>query len=310
MGFRSPFDIPGRAKAAGQETQIGLIGGDYFGTLRIPVLRGRTFTQFDLAGSRRVGLINDEMLHQYWPTGDPIGTKIQIPLLDFKGSPDVFTPRDAAEPVEIIGVVATARNRGLLESSRPAIYLPWTLVVPPSTAFLIRTQGDPHKLVSTIRQRVREADPDQPLTQVQTLEELMSQFETAYPRFSTTLFSIFAGFALLLAASGLYSVVSYVVARRTHEFGVRMALGAQTGDVLGLVLWMTGRLMIAGLAIGLACSLALSGVIANYVSGWDPKDPIAFIAVAVTLFGAAVVASWMPARRAVAIQPMVALRHE
>jgi ABC-type antimicrobial peptide transport system permease subunit len=138
----------------------------------------------------------------------------------------------------------------------------------------------------------------------------MSRFETAYPRFSTTLFSIFAGVALLLAASGLYSVVSYVVARRTHEFGIRMALGANAADVLRLVVWMTARLMIAGIGIGLGCSLALSRVIANYVSGWDPKDPVAYIAVTVTLLGAALLASWLPARRSIAIQPMMALRHE
>jgi ABC-type antimicrobial peptide transport system permease subunit len=163
--------------------------------------------------------------------------------------------------------------------------------------------------VNAVREQVRAEDPDQPLFQIQTLDEWMRN-QTAYPRFSTALFSIFAGVALLLAASGLYSVVSYVVARRTHEFGIRIALGAGAADVLRLVAGMTARLMIIGILIGLACSLALNRVIANYVIGWDPKDPIAFVAVIATLLGAALLASVLPARRAISIQPMNALRHD
>jgi predicted permease len=310
IGFRAPFEIPGRAKDPTWETQIGLVGGDYFGALRIPLVLGRAFSQFEMTGSRRVGIINEEMLRRYWPTGGAIGSQVVIPNLDLKGAPEVFVPPNAADPIEIVGVVATARNGGLLEPARPAIYVPWTALIPPSSAFLVRTQADPHKLVNAIREQVRAIDPDEPLIQVQTLEEGMSRFETAYPRFSMTLFSIFAAVALLLAASGIYSVVAYVVARRTHEFGIRMALGANRGDVLGLVVRMTARLMVAGIAIGLGCSLALSRVIANYVSGWHANDPAAFIGVTVTLSVAALLASWFPARRAVAIQPMQALRHE
>jgi putative ABC transport system permease protein len=135
------------------------------------------------------------------------------------------------------------------------------------------------------------------------------QTQTAYPRFSTTLFSIFASVALLLAASGLYSVVSFVVARRTREFGIRIALGARTADVLRLVTGMTAWLMLVGIAIGLACSVALNGVIA-YVTGWDPKDPLAYVAVIATLFAAALLASLLPARRAISIEPTTALRHD
>ena len=148
--------------------------------------------------------------------------------------------------------------------------------------------------MNAVREQVRTVDPDQPLTQIQTLEERM-RAETAYPRFSTTLFSIFASVALLLAASGLYSVVSFVVARRTHEFGIRIALGAGYADVLRLVAGMTARLMLIGIAIGLACSLALNRVIANHVTGWDPKDPVAFAAVIATLLAAALLASLLPA---------------
>jgi predicted permease len=310
MGFETAFEIPGRASDPNRMTQIGLIAGDYFATLRIPLLRGRVFSQAEIAQARRVGVINDEMLRKYWPGGNPIGMKIRIPALNFKGDSSVLIPRNAAEPVEIIGVVATARNRGLLEDSHPAIYVPWSFLAPPGAGFLIRTQTDPHKLVNAIREQVRAVDPDQPLSEIMTLDERISRFATSYPRFSTTLFSVFAAVALALAASGIYSVISYVVARRTHEFGIRMALGASAADVLALVAGMTLRLMIAGILIGLVCTLALTGVIANYVTGWNAKDPGAFIAVACILLGVGIVAAWLPTRRALRIQPMTALRHE
>ena len=309
IGFRAPFEVLGRPKNDRDEIQIGLIGGDYFGALRIATLRGRLFSEAEATRGRRVGVINEEMRRKYWPAGDPIGAKISIPMLNLKGNPDVFSAPNADQPVEITGVVATARNRGLLEESRPAIYIPWTFVVPPGSTFLIRAPGDPHKITNAIRERLRAVDPDQPITRVMTLEEVMNT-ATAYPRFSTTLFSIFASVALLLAASGLYSVISYVVARRTHEFGIRMALGARSADVLRLVMGMTARLMIGGIVIGLGASLALNRVIANYVTGWDPKDPIAFMAVVGTLLAAALCASLLPVRRAISIQPMAALRHE
>ncbi|MES1260502.1 MAG: ABC transporter permease [Acidobacteriota bacterium] len=310
IGFNGDFEIAGRPKGdAGQKVRIGLVGGDYFGVLRVPVLRGRMFSPSEMARSQRVGVINEEMLRKYWPNGNPLGAKIHIPNLNFKGDPDVLKPPDADEPIEITGVVATVRNQGLTDPPQPAIYIPWTVLTPPNATFMLRTAGDPRKMVHAIREQVRAEDPDQPLTQVMTLEERM-RAETAYPRFSTTLFSIFAGVALLLAASGLYSVVSYVVARRTHEFGIRMALGAGTADVLRLVAGMTARLMLTGIALGLLCSLALNRVIANYVTGWDPKDPLAFMAVIATLLVAAALASLIPARRAIVIQPMTALRHD
>ncbi len=142
------------------------------------------------------------------------------------------------------------------------------------------------------------------------MEEWNSRFNRSYPRFSTILFGVFAGVALLLAAAGIYSVVSYLVTRRTHEFGIRMALGARSGDVLKLVGSTTGRLMLTGMGIGLGCSLALSKVLASYLWGWNPRDPIAFLAVTFVLLCVGILACFFPARRAMAIQPMLALRHE
>jgi predicted permease len=311
VGFNADFEIPGRSDIGpDQKALLGLISDDYFSVLRAPILRGRDFSQAEIARSQRVGVINEAMLRRYWPDTNPIGVKIRIPALSAIVPPEDRAAFTADNPVEIVGVVATTPNRGLMDSPGPAIYLPWT-VVPPAggTMFLIRTSGDPHRLVNAIREQVRSEDPDQPLTQVMTLEEHL-QTDFAYPRFSTTLFSIFAGVALLLASSGLYSVVSYVVARRTHEFGIRMALGARPADVVSLVAGMTARLIGVGIAVGLACSLALNRVTANYVAGWNPKDPVAFAAVIATLLGAALLAALPPARRAVSIQPVRALRHD
>jgi len=149
-----------------------------------------------------------------------------------------------------------------------------------------------------------------PVTQVRTLEDYLSEFERAYPRFSTTLFSLFAAVGLLLAASGFYSVVSYTVARRIPEFGIRMALGAQRHHVLQLVFGSIGVLMGVGTTIGLLGSWALSSVIARFIEGWNPRDPIAYLAVTAVLVLTGLAACWIPARRATGIQPMAALKHE
>jgi putative ABC transport system permease protein len=310
VGLTGDFVIPGRTpEGANQKTAIGLIAGDYFNTLRVPLLRGHMFSDSDTTRERRVGVINEEMARRYWPAGSPLGVKIRIPILDFKGNSHVLKPPDAGEPIEIVGIVANIRNQGLTQPAEPAIYVPWSVLAPPGGALLIRTTGDPNRIVNAIRQAVRAEDPDQPVTNVMTLEELL-RFDTAYPRFSTTLFGIFAAVALLLSVSGLYSVVSYVVARRTHEFGIRMALGARKPDVLRIVAGTTIRLMIIGIVLGLGCTFMLTRVIATYVTGWNPKDPLAFVAVVAVLLAASLLASVVPAHRAASIQPISALRHD
>jgi predicted permease len=311
ISWDTQFEIAGQQKDPNQRILIGLVAGDYFSTVRIPVLRGRIFSRAELQRPERVVVINEEMQRHYWPDGrDPIGLKILVPELKLQGSAYFFTPPAPDQWLRIIGVVATARNRGLQDPPKPAIYLPYTLVLGPDSWFLVRTDGDPHRFVNALREQIRSVDADTPVSRTMTLTEFLSRSERAYPRFSTTLFSIFASVGLILAATGLYSVVSFVVTRRTHEFGIRMALGARATDVLYLVMGMTARLMFAGIAIGLAGSVALSRVIANYIQGWDPKDPIAFLAVTAVLLAVALVACWFPTRRATAIQPMSALRHE
>ena len=260
--------------------------------------------------NRHFAVINEEMARVYFSQGtEPIGQHVGVPSLKFN-NPDIFTPPAGDQSFEIVGVVATARNQGLRDKPKPAIYVPYTMAMVPGCSYLIRTAGDPHQFVNAIREQVRTVDADQPVTQIRTLEELLHDFERAYPRFSTTLFSIFAAVGLLLATTGMYSLVSYTVSRRTHEFGIRMALGARPRDVVVLVIGTTARLMALGIVIGLAASLALSSITVRYLSGWNPKDPLAFAAVILVLTLVAMLASWLPAHRATKIQPTVALRHE
>jgi predicted permease len=312
IGFETGFELPGRPASPAQQALVALVGGDYFKTLRIPLLRGRGFSNAELQHSTEVAIINEEMLRQYWPDGgrNVIGLKIHLPELRAQGNPAVVVPPNRTQSLEIVGVVATARNQGLEKAPKPAIYVPYRLVLPPTCGYLVRTNGDPHKFVHALSEQARAVDPDQPLSDVMTLEESNSRFNLSYPRFSTILFSIFASVGLLLAAAGLYSVVSYVVTRRTHEFGIRMALGARAGDVLRLVTGTIARLILTGIAIGLASSLALSRVIADYVRGWDPQDPVAFLGVTLVFLCVGATACFFPARKAIAIQPMDALRHE
>lgn len=309
--FETEFQITDRPSASAQRTLVSLIGGDYFSTIHVPLLRGRTFTDGDFDRVMRVAVINEEMRKQYWSDGrDPIGSIMRVPQMKFEDNVFLRTPPNFDPAFQIVGVVATARNQGLHDPPKPAIYVPYTFVMPTGCTYLIRTAYDPHKFEKTFRERVRSVNPEQAIAQERTLDEVLSLQERAYPRFSSTLFTIFAAVALLLAASGIYSVVSFVVTQRTHEFGIRMALGARAADVLQLVAGMTARLMLTGIAIGLLGAFSLSKIIGRYVDGWDPKDPIAFIVVTTVMLGVGLVACWAPTYRAASIAPMIALRHE
>jgi predicted permease len=310
IGFGTEFEIAGRPKTERQQLRVGLIGPDYFETVGIDLLQGRWLTEAEIVHNARFGVINEELRKRYFPSGDgALGARIHVPGLKIN-QPSIFTPPESDEWFEIVGVVATARNRGLQDPPEPAIYIPYKMVTVPGATFLVKTEVDPASILRATRERLRSLDADLPVTQVRTLEEFLSRFERAYPRFSTTLFTIFAAVALLLAATGLYSIVAYAVAQRTHEFGIRMALGAQRRDVLQLVAGSVTILLTLGIVAGLAGSLALSGVISRFVEGWNPRDPIAYVAVVSALAMTGLLACWFPARRAISIDPMASLRHD
>ena len=308
-GSQLPFDTNGHAEPdPNRTTLLAHVGTDYFSTLRIPLLRGRDFSEADMSPVR-VALINEEMERQYFADSDPIGQQIRIPLAELRNNRYQLLAPDAEFAFQIVGVVASSRNQGLTDPSKPATYLPRGLFMGPGASFLVRTTGDPNAMVKTLRQQFLAVDPDQPPARVRTLEETLDQ-SRVHPRFTTVLFSVFAAVALLLAASGIFSVVSYTATRRIPEFGIRRALGATDSDILSLVTGTTVKLLVVGLVIGIGGVLGLSRVIQSYVQGWDPRDPIAFAAVIALLLATALIACWAPARRATVIQPVQALREE
>ena len=303
------FELPGSAPGPNQRMMLALVDGDYFATMKIPILRGRGFTPEDIDRPRNVLLVNDAAARTFWPGQDPVGKVLS--MSDLAQPAGNFVAAPAAGGVrEIIGVVGTALNNGLLEPAEPAAYLPFSTVMGRSQTLLIRTRGDPQGIVTAAREAVRAVDPDQPLIRVTTLEQNLDKVERGTSRFTASLFAAFGGVALLLAASGIFSVISYAVTLRTAEFGVRVALGATPASVARLVLGLTIRLVLSGLILGVAASAALSGWIARYLKGFNPKDPVAITIVILVLMGTALIAILGPLFRAMAAQPLDALRHE
>jgi len=308
--WATKFEV-GEHKEPGQRALVGLVSGDYFSTIHIPLIRGRSFSKGEVQRAERVAVINEELVRQYWSEGrDLVGARIHVPELEFVGNSYILTPRSNNQFLQIVGIAATASNQGVREQPRPAIYVPYTLLLPSRCKFLIRTIGNPYKLMNTLREQVSSVDSYQPVTEVMTLEDILNRSERAYSRFSTMLFSMFAAVGLILAAMGIYSTVSYVVELRTHEFGIRIALGARSSQIFRLVFKSTGQLVVAGVIIGLIASSGLNRFIANYIDGWDRKDPTVLFMVPTIVIAVATVACWVPARRATAIQPIVTLRHE
>jgi hypothetical protein len=310
IGFNGDFEIAGRPKTERQQLRIGLIAPQYFETVGIPLLQGRLLTEAEIVHNAHLAVINDEFRKRYFLSGPgPLGARIHVPALKIS-EPGILTPPEGDQWLEVVGVAATARNRGLQEPAEPAIYVPYNMATVPSATYMLKTEVEPLSIVRAARERVRAVEADLPVTEIRTLEDYLSSFERAYPRFSMTLFTIFAAVGLLLAATGLYSVVSFGVAQRTHEFGIRMALGAQRRHVVRLVAGSMIALIGIGTAAGLAGSIALSRVISGFVEGWNPRDPIAYIVVVAVLALTALLACWFPVRHATAIDPVAALRRD
>jgi ABC-type antimicrobial peptide transport system permease subunit len=254
-------------------------------------------------------LIN-ETAAKLWPTGqDPIGRHISVDLLAKPGGTQVLVPADGSTDVTVVGVLADTRNAGLRDATMPAVFVPYTLVAPPGRVLAVRTAGEPMAMLNTLRGVVRHIDPEVPLGRPITVEEVLG-FETVQPRFNMALFGAFAALGLALAAAGIYSVVSYDVTQRVHEIGVRLALGADRADVLGMVLRMAGTMVGIGLVIGIAGSLMLVRIVQFQVFEGTTFDPISVLIVTVLLSGVAIVASALPAYRAAKLDPLTALRHD
>jgi putative ABC transport system permease protein len=298
------FVIEGRPPITpGEEPELysRSVMGEYFKVLAIPLLQGRVLTRDDRAGTPLVGVINDSMARQYFRDQNPLGTRIR------------WARSEGVEWITIVGVVGNVRHFGLANSEEPAIYTPyaqsgqdwkrWSEIV-------VRGPGRTEPgLIAQLKSMVWKVDPSIPVTKVRSMSEVMS-VSLAEQRFNTLLLGVFAGVALLLASVGLYGVLAFSVAQRTREIGIRMALGAQTRDVLRLVLRQGLTLSLLGIAAGICVSLAGTRVLAGLLYGVAPTDPVTFAAIALLLVAVALAACFIPARRAMKVDPMVALRYE
>ena len=294
-GIKSP--IPGMAYDANHRE----VSADYLKTMNIPLRQGRYFDKRDNDTAMRVVIINETMARQYWPGENALGRRLNI------GDPN------DGEWMEIIGIVADVRQMGLDEPVKAEMYFPyqqvtdWPYFIPRDLA--IRTSGDTANLVSSVRQIVREVDPDQPISNIATMSEVLG-VEAEQRRMGMIMLAAFAGLALLLASLGIYGVLAYFVTQHTNEIGVRIALGASHRNILALVLKKGMGLTLAGIAIGIVVSFALTRLMSSLLFGVKAFDPLTFATVPLLLAAVALLACWIPARRATRVDPMVALRYE
>jgi putative ABC transport system permease protein len=304
----SPFTIAGQTPDASKRIAINLVGANHLRAFGITLRGGRMFDETDVRRGERVGVIN-EAAARLWPAGEnPIGARLRLDALE---RPPARWLADANQPpvVTIVGIISDTRNVGIRTDPAPAVAVPYSLVAPLQRTLVVRAAGDPNHLLNPVRAQVREIDAEQPLGRPITLSEVVGQ-EVVQPRFTMALFSAFAALGLTLAAAGIYSVLSFHVTRRTHELGVRMALGAPRRHVLGLMLMMGGRLVLIGLAIGVAASFASTRLLRSQLFGVEPADPLAYAVVTLVLALVALFACYLPARRAAGVDPLIALRQE
>ena len=308
-GASVTYSVPDRpAPPRGQEPKAleNAVDPNYLRTVGLPLLRGRNFTAEDVAGSPPVVLINRTLAERLWPGEDPLGKRLGFSEANYlSGS----AAPGSVVTASVVGVVGDAKQYDIAEQQRPQVYTPYAQNPHIFGTLVVRARAEPLALAQPVKEAVWSVDPEQPVWKVRTLEHLLSR-NVADRRFVLSLMTCFAALAVLLTALGIYGVVSYTVARRTHELGLRMALGAQRGDVLRLVLRQGMSLALVGVAAGLAASFAVTRLMAGLLYGVSATDPLTYACVALLLAGVALLACYLPARRAMRVDPLVALRYE
>jgi putative ABC transport system permease protein len=309
-GFGLPFQVVGRPEDKSRQQGAGWMNTSpgYFEAFKIPILRGRDFTDRDVAGAPGVVIINEAMAKKYWPKEDPLGQQIIIG----KG----VGPEFEEPPRQIIGIVGDIHYGGLNRDPDPQMTIPQAQVPDGVTAlnarigpmvWLVRTHTDPHQLISVVTEQLRQASGGFPVARVRPMDEVVVH-STARQSFNMLLLSIFGLSALLLASIGIYGLMAYSVQQRTQEMGIRMALGADRKRIRSLVVWQGMQLAIAGVILGVCAAFGLTRLIASFLFGVKSWDPLVFVIVPVTLAAVALVAVWLPATRASRLDPMAALR--
>jgi predicted permease len=309
-GFETGIEIFGRQRQDEQKIRVNLVSPGYFGVLKIPLAQGRIWDETENHNAARVAVINQTMARLYFPNGNALGHSFKVP--EMKNVPPFnLTPMESPEYLQIVGIIADKRDDGLRKPVLPEAFLPYSLAMGMYTQILVRSDVSPLSLLHAIGAQVNSVDPDQQIgSYAQDLEHWISdQQEWQQEHLVAWLFGAFAVLALALAAVGLYSVVSYTVAQRTNEFGIRMALGAQRGHVLRIVFSSTVVSVGSGILAGIALTLALQKILTQWAEG-SSRDPLILLAVVVVLGGVATIACALPARRASRVDPMTALRYE
>jgi putative ABC transport system permease protein len=316
-GWGKNFSIEGHPLATSltqvPNVEFLLVSPDYFRTAGINLVSGREFTARDTESAPQVAIISETVAQRFLANENPVGQRIWMgPPESLLPAPPPDQPSQPFKRRVIVGVARDVKDGPLNQPPRPTIYVPYYQSDREGwgpMALMVRTSTTPSAYVATMRDLVRRLDPDQPLGQVATGEELLAR-RLSEPRFNALLLGSFAALGLLLAVIGIYGVVSFLVTQRTHEFGIRMALGAQTGNVLRLVLQKAILLSLAGISLGLIASFALTRLMRDLIYGVGPADPFTMIAVAALLAAITIIASYFPARRATKVDPLVALRYE
>ncbi|HEV2130004.1 MAG TPA: ABC transporter permease, partial [Longimicrobiaceae bacterium] len=299
---RTNLRIGGRPEPGpGEENSIDVrfASSGYLQTLGIPVLRGRGFTDQDRPGTLRVVLISETAARHYFPGEEAIGRRIELGM----------SRRGQPLGGEVVGIVGDVRNEGLSQDPPPMLYLSNDQTATRMASLVVRSHGEPRELMAAVRREVAAMDPNLPLFNIRTLEETLGE-AISQPRFYMLLLSIFAGSALVLAAIGIFGVMSYAVVQRTREIGIRMALGADPRSVLRMVVGRALGLAALGVLLGLLGSLAGTRILSGLLFGVAPTDPLTLAGVATVLFGVAGIASYLPARAATRVDPNVALRYD
>jgi putative ABC transport system permease protein len=296
-----PFTVEGQTPEQQRFNPHALaprVSHDYFTVAGIPLLQGRSFFESENLNTPRVCVVSQELAKRFWPNDTPLGKRVKLAQVE-----------SDAEWRTVIGVAGDARYQGLDQGTGLAIYLPYNQATAGAMHLLVRTKGDPARLIESSRQAVWSVDPQLAIYSARTMETILAN-STWQRRLWGVSFAVFAALALALAAVGVYGVMSYLTGRRTREIGIRMALGAQPGAVLRLVIGQGLKLVVIGMAIGLIGSLAMTRVMANLLFGVSATDPVTFAGVSLLLIIVAFLACWVPARRAAKVDPMIALRVE
>ncbi len=300
LGSNTAFKIEGRPEpplGQGPSTDVRVADAGYFPTMGIPLLRGRSFSDMELREARQVILINEALARLHFPNEDPIGKRLDVAMFE------------KPTPAEIIGIVGNVRYDSLIDESPPAVYFPHPDLAYPFMSLVVRTDGEPAAIAPAVQREIRSLDSNQPVSDVRTMDQVMAEW-VSRSRFNTLLLGLFAGLATLLSAVGIFGVMNYSVALRTRELGLRLAIGAQPRQVLLLVLKQGLLLTMLGVVVGLAAALALTRLLSGLLFGVEAIDVGTFTTISLLLMIVSLLACYLPARRAMRIDPLQALRYE